>query len=91
MIKKRKAFKFQRDKLDYQNGQVFTFSRRYDSVKASKKGHSLTMQASTSTAAQMSTSTSDLSSALESGSDNEQAQSGTRLGFSKLSLAQEVD
>ncbi|XP_078541431.1 uncharacterized protein LOC144826808 [Lissotriton helveticus] len=33
IIMKRKAYKFQRDRLDYENGKIFTFAKKYDKIK----------------------------------------------------------
>lgn len=90
-IKKRKAFKFQRDKINYQQGQVFTFARKFESMKASKKQMATAIpEASTCIALQPASSASDLSSLPDSESENELSCQSNRLGFTKFSLAKEV-
>ncbi|KAJ1107751.1 hypothetical protein NDU88_005140 [Pleurodeles waltl] len=32
-IKSRKAHKFNRDKIDYEHGRIYTFARKYDTVR----------------------------------------------------------
>ncbi|XP_078509697.1 uncharacterized protein LOC144769461 [Lissotriton helveticus] len=91
VIKRRKTFKFQRDKLDYQNGRIFTFSKKYDQPKVPTGVPSGGAGQSSSRNISPSTSESNLSSIPGSESENEQRNMNEAVGFTKRSLGEEVE